>query len=119
MVVRRAARSLAVQEEGGFFVALDPAVTPELKLEGYARELISRVQRMRKESGFAVSDRIAVRIAGDDVVRQVVEAHGAWLSEEVLATELVFANEAERSGPDAHAVDLDGTTAYVAITRIE
>jgi isoleucyl-tRNA synthetase len=119
MVVRRATGSLAVQEEGGFFVALDPAVTPELKLEGYARELISRVQRMRKESGFAVSDRIAVRIAGDDVVRQVVEAHGAWLSEEVLATELVFANEAERSGPDAHAVDLDGTTAYVAITRIE
>jgi hypothetical protein len=74
---------------------------------------------MRKEFGFAVSDRINVRVAGDDVVRQVVEAHGGWISEEVLATELVFVSEAERSGPDVHAFDLDGTTALVAITRIE
>jgi len=118
-VVRRAAGSLAVQEEAGFFVALDPAVTPELKLEGYARELISRVQRMRKESGLAVSDRIAVRVAGDDVVRQVIDVHGAWFSEEVLATELVFAGEAERNQLDVHAIDLDGITAFVAITRIE
>jgi isoleucyl-tRNA synthetase len=118
-VIRRAAGSFVVQEEAGFFVALDPAVTPELELEGYARELISRVQRMRKESGFAVSDRIGVRVAGDDVVRQVVDAHGAWISEEVLATELVFGGEGERSWPDVHAIDLDGTTAFVAITRIE
>ncbi len=117
-IIRRAAGSFTVQEEAGFFVALDPAVTPELRLEGCARELISRVQRMRKESGLAVSDRIAVRIAGDDVVRQVIEAHGAWFSEEVLATELVF-EEVKGSTPDAHAIDLDGITALVAITRIE
>jgi isoleucyl-tRNA synthetase len=117
-VVRRAAGSFAVQEEAGFFVALDPAVTSELKLEGYARELISRVQRMRKESGLAVSDRIAVRVAGNEVVGQVLDAHGTWLSEEVLATELVFAGDAEGSG-QGHAIDLDGITARVAITRIE
>ena len=64
-IVRRASGSLVVQEDGGFFAAIDPTVTPELKLEGYAREVISRVQRMRKESGFAVSDRIRVRsVAG-------------------------------------------------------
>ena len=74
---------------------------------------------MRKESGFAVSDRINVRVAGDDVVRQVVAAHGEWISEEVLATELVFVSEARVEGPDVHAIDLDGTTALVAITRIE
>jgi isoleucyl-tRNA synthetase len=119
VIVSRATGSFAVQEEGGFFVALDPTVTPELKIEGYARELISRVQRMRKESGFAVSDRIAVQVAGNDVVRQVIETHGAWFSEEVLATELVFAGEAERNLPDVHAIDLDGITALVAITRIE
>ena len=118
-VVRRAAGGLVVQEEAGFFVALDPEVTAELEIEGYARELISRVQRMRKESAFAVSDRISVRVAGDDVVRQVIDAHGAWISEEVLATELVFGNEAGPEGPDVHAIDLDGTTAFVAITRIE
>jgi isoleucyl-tRNA synthetase len=118
-IVRRSAGSLAVQEEGGYFVALDPAVTPELKLEGHARELISRVQRMRKESGFAVSDRIAVRIAGATEVRDVIDAHGAWIAEEVLATELVFASDGDLEGRDVQAIDLDGITASVAITRIE
>jgi isoleucyl-tRNA synthetase len=118
-VVRRAAGSLVVQEEAGFFVALDPEVTTELRIEGYARELISRVQRMRKESGLAVSDRIKVRVAGKGVVRQVVESHGVWISEEVLATELVLVSGAGPEGPDVHAIDLDGTTALVAITRIE
>ncbi|MDB4875877.1 MAG: Isoleucyl-tRNA synthetase [Gemmatimonadetes bacterium] len=117
-IVRRASGSLAVQEDAGFFVALDPALTPELKQEGHARELISRVQRMRKESGFAVSDRIVLSVAGPDEVHVVVEAHGAWIAEEVLAAELVFAGEATQ-GKDMHAIDLDGITAFVAITRIE
>jgi isoleucyl-tRNA synthetase len=118
-VVRRAAGSLAVQEEGGFFVALDPTVTPELKLEGHARELISRVQRMRKESGFAVSDRIRVRVAGAVQVREVIDAHRAWIADEVLATELGFASGEELEGQDVQSIDLDGITASVAITRIE
>jgi isoleucyl-tRNA synthetase len=120
-IVRRAAGSLAVQEEGGFFVALDPAVSPELKLEGYARELISRVQRMRKESGFAVSDRISVRIAGSAEVRDVINVHGAWIAEEVLAADLRFGGEGGGNGEarDVQSIDLDGITAGVAITRIE
>jgi len=118
-VIRRAAGSLVVQEEAGFFVALDPEVTTELEIEGYARELISRVQRMRKESEFAVSDRIRVRVAGDGVVRQIVDTYGVWISEEVLATELVFESGAGPERPDVQAIDLDGTTAFVAITRIE
>jgi isoleucyl-tRNA synthetase len=118
-IVRRAAGSLAVQEEGGFFVALDPAVTPALKLEGHARELISRVQRMRKDSGFAVSDRIRVRVAGAGQLQEVIDAHGAWIAEEVLATELVLASDGELEGHDVQSIDLDGITASVAITRIE
>ncbi|HEY9228224.1 MAG TPA: class I tRNA ligase family protein, partial [Gemmatimonadaceae bacterium] len=119
-IVRRASGSLVVQEDGGFFAAIDPEVTPELKLEGYARELISRVQRMRKESGFAVSDRISLKMSGGSEVKAVIDTHGAWIADEVLATELVFLEhgEAERTR-DIHALDLDGITAYVAITRIE
>ena len=108
-----------VEEDGGFFAAIDPTVTLESKRDGLARELVSRVQRMRKESEFAVSDQIRIRVAGDDVVRQDIKTHGGWISEEVLASELGFASDAERSWPDVHAIDLDGTTALVAITRIE
>jgi isoleucyl-tRNA synthetase len=121
-VVRRASGSLAVQEDNGFFVALDPALTPELVREGHARELISRVQRMRKESGFAVSDRIVLTVVGPGEVESVVQAHGGWIAEEVLAAELVFAGDAEQATGkknDLHAIDLDGITAFVAITRIE
>lgn len=113
-IIRRASGDLAVQEDGGFFAAIDPAVTPALRREGYARELISRVQRMRKESGFAVSDRIVVRVGGDAEAKHVIDAHGAWIAEEVLATELVFVDDVA----GLHAIDLDGITAHVAITRI-
>jgi isoleucyl-tRNA synthetase len=115
-IVRRASGDLAVQEDGGFFAAIDPAITPELRLEGHARELISRVQRMRKESGFEVSDRIVLTVAGPAEVDAVIQAHGTRIGDEVLAAELVFAGE----GPvvsDMHAIDLDGITAFVAITR--
>jgi isoleucyl-tRNA synthetase len=119
-IIRRASGALAVQEDGGFFAALDPEITPELKLEGHAREIVSRVQRMRKESGFAVSDRIVLTVSGAPEVETVVREHGPWIAEEVLAAELVLGGSLEEGRErDMHAIDLDGITAYVAITRIE
>jgi isoleucyl-tRNA synthetase len=119
-IIRRASGALAVQEDAGFFAAIDPAITPELRLEGYARELISRVQRMRKESGFAVSDRIVLTVAGGEEVKEVIDVHGAWIAEEVLATELVFVTDVEGiTATNGTAIDLDGITAHVAITRIQ
>ena len=118
-IIRRASGALAVQEDAGFFAAIDPMVTPELKLEGHARELISRVQRMRKESGLSVSDRIVLTVAGSQEVKAVIDAHGARIADEVLATELVFAGADGSRGLDMNAIDLDGITAYVAINRIQ
>jgi isoleucyl-tRNA synthetase len=119
-IIRRASGDLVVQEDAGFFAAIDATVTPELELEGYARELVSRVQRMRKEAGFAVSDRIALTLGGGSDVHAVVRAHRAWIADEVLATELVLVDRAESGATqgDLQPVDLDGMTALVAITRI-
>jgi len=116
-VVRRASGALVVQEDGGFFAAVDPSVTPELKREGQAREVVSRVQRMRKEAGLAVSDRITLTVGGGTEVRAVIEAHGDWIAAEVLAAELVVVDEPAADNHGMLAVDLDGTTAYLAITR--
>ncbi len=120
-IIRRASGSLAVQEDGGFFAAVDPTVTPELKLEGHARELISRVQRMRKESGLSVSDRIVLTVAGSQEVKAVIDARGDRIADEVLATELVFmsTDAGALTGQDMNAIDLDGITAYAAINRIQ
>jgi isoleucyl-tRNA synthetase len=118
-IIRRASGALVVEEDGGFFAAIDPTVTLELKREGHAREVISRVQRMRKEAGLAVSDRIALTVAGTDDVRAVIEAHGDWIAAEVLATELVTNGELTGRYDATQELDLDGAVARVAFTRIQ
>jgi len=120
-IVRRASGTLAVQEDAGFFAAVDPTITPDLMLEGQARELISRVQRMRKEAGFAVSDRILLQVEGGEggraEARTLVETHGEWIAAEVLATELVVVEQLSGAAAASAEVALDGLTARVAITR--
>jgi isoleucyl-tRNA synthetase len=118
-IVRRASGALVVEEDGGFFAAIDPTVTLELKREGLARELISRVQRMRKEAGLAVSDRIALTVAGIDEVRAVISVHGDWIAAEVLAAELVIKGELTDRYDAMQELDLDGAVARVAFTRIQ
>ncbi len=117
-IIPRASGDLVVQEEGGFFAAVDPSLTEELKAEGFARELVSRVQRMRKDAGLAVSDRIVLTVAGDPVVRDVLERHGQWIGAEVLAAELVVLNELSGNYDATQTVDLDGVTARVALTKV-
>jgi len=118
-IIRRASGELVVEEDGGFFAAIDPTVTLELKREGLARELISRVQRMRKEAGLAVSDRIVLTVVGGDEVRAVLDAHGEWIASEVLATELVTNGELTGRYDATQELDLDGSIARVAFTRIQ
>ncbi|HEY0969608.1 MAG TPA: isoleucine--tRNA ligase [Gemmatimonadales bacterium] len=117
-IQRRATGDLVVQEAGGSFAALDPAITPELRGEGLARELVSRVQRMRKETGLAVSDRIRLWVDGDAIVREAAEAHRDWIAEEVLARALVVgAMPVDESNHAARDVELDGLHLRVALTR--
>ena len=119
-IVRRASGALVVQEQHGYFAAIDPAIAPELRAEGVAREVISRVQRMRKEAGLAVSDRIRLWLSGDALVREASEAHRAWIAEEVLATSLVIGEPRQEDNTLARqVVDLDGIRADLALTRDE
>ncbi len=118
-IVRRASGELVVQEAGGFFAAIDPEITPALRLEGLARELISRVQRMRKEAGLEVSDRIRLQVAGDQPILDAVAAHRAWIADEVLATELQVGDETHENMQARQQLDLDGIHATLALTRDE
>jgi isoleucyl-tRNA synthetase len=114
-IVRKSSGNLVVQEDKGHFAAIDPAITPELRREGLARELISRVQRMRKEAGFAISDRITLVVAGQGGILEAVKTHRDWIAGEVLATDLIL--EAKLEQPDMTEVDFDGITARLSITR--
>jgi isoleucyl-tRNA synthetase len=115
-VHRRASGSLVVEEDGARFAALDVTVTPALHREGIAREIVSRVQRLRKESGLAVSDRIRLFVGGAADVRAVAEEYRPWIAGEVLAREIVI-SEALPRAEHAASLDLDGTTAHIALTR--
>ena len=117
-VVRRASGTLVVKEEGGFFAAIDPTVTPELRREGLARELVSRIQRMRKEAGFAVSDRIVVHVAGDAETEGTVAAFREYISGEVLARELIVGGTLPNNANVTQSLELDELHARVALTRV-
>jgi isoleucyl-tRNA synthetase len=116
-ILRRASGDLVVQEERGFFAAIDPALTPALRQEGVARELISRVQRMRKEAGLAVSDRIRLSITGDAEVLAAAAAHQDWIADEVLARAILIGDALQGNTLARQTVDLDGIRADLALTR--
>ena len=70
-------------------VVLDTNLTPELIEEGFVREIISKVQTMRKEAGFEVLDRIKVYHEGNDVIEGVFERNGSSIAGDVLAQEII------------------------------
>ena len=120
-ILRRASGDLVVEEAHGFFAAIDPTMTPALKREGLAREVISRVQRMRKDAGLAVSDRIRLSIDGDPEVVDAAREHLEWIADEVLATRV---DVGEQGAATEYmlarlAVDLDGIHADLALTKDE
>jgi len=116
VIVRRASGNLVVKEEAGYFAAIDPAVSAELRAEGLAREIVSRIQRMRKEAGLAVSDRISLWVTGTSEIEQAVRMHADWISEEVLARELVVGEKIKKHHA-MQSVDIDGQQVSIAFER--
>jgi isoleucyl-tRNA synthetase len=116
-VVRGASGELVVKEEGGYFAALDPVVTRDLRLEGIARELVSRVQRLRKELGFAVSDRVTLSVGGPAEIQESVKSFQKWIADEVLAVRVTVGGQIEALHA-THAFDLDGQSVEVALERV-
>jgi isoleucyl-tRNA synthetase len=87
-----------------------------LRAEGIARELVSRTQRLRKESGLEVSDRIILRIAGPALVTGAAETHRQWIAGEVLARTIEI-GDAMADPSHAVAVEFDGATAQLALSK--
>ena len=71
-------------------VVLDTNLTPELVEEGFVREIISKIQTMRKEAGFEVMDHIRVYVAQNDKIKALVDSNNAEIKDEVLANEICF-----------------------------
>jgi isoleucyl-tRNA synthetase len=102
-------------QESGYFVAVPTAITQELADEGLARELVHRLQTMRRNAGFDIADRIVTYYQGGNDVRRVMGSFGDYLRQETLSRELV---EGEPP-PDAHQEEhtVDGQQIRLAVQR--
>ncbi len=101
----RSPAGYAAQEERGYLAALRTEVTPELRLEGLARDVVRLVQNARKEAGLEVSDRIALELRAAGELHEALRLHGEAVAAEVLATEFTLEgslSDEEAPGPDVH-----------------
>lgn len=105
-----------VSTEGKLTVALDITLTNELRAEGAARELINRIQNIRKESGFEVTDKIRVEIEAKPAVEQALAGFSDYIAAQTLAVEVKAATAP--AGAVVVDSDLDDEPLKIAVTRI-
>ena len=103
-----------VANDGNLTVALDVTVTPELRLEGIARDIINRVQNIRKARNYDITDRIEVVFAPNAEIDSVVSGFGDYIARQVLADRVAI--ECVDNLPDVEVLDIDGLEARVAIS---
>ena len=104
-----------VASEGKLTVALDITVTDELRREGVARELINRIQNLRKDSGLEVTDKIAVEVEALDELSDSLAIFGDYVAQQVLAVEIKAV--AEPAGEFVATTDLDEKPLRIALSR--
>ncbi len=96
---------MLVASDGPITAALDITLTPELKEEGIARELINRIQNLRKESGLEVTDKISLHIARHSEINSAVEKHIEYIGAQTLAAEVMLVDSCNTNR--ARAVELE------------
>jgi isoleucyl-tRNA synthetase len=115
-VEREVASDWLVQSTGGFVVAVDPHLTPELVQDGLAREVVNRVQRLRKEAGYEYTTRIVVAIDGAADVLDAVRRRTDFIEHETLARQLRIAGGLDRADA-GETVEIDGRHVTIAVAR--
>ncbi len=108
-VERKVREGLVAATVQGITVALDTALNEDLLLEGLARELVNKLNSMRRDSGFAVTDRIAIEMQTSDRVKQALKLHHDYVMHEVLGTQVIF------ECPEGTEWDLNGEPCKIAI----
>ena len=103
-----------VANEGRLTVALEVTITEALRREGIARELVNRIQNIRKNSGFEITDKIKVVLSKNSLTDDAVNEYNTYICNQVLATSLTLADEVT----DAVELELDDCTLHVNVTKL-
>ena len=107
---------VASAEDGGYTVAVTTAVDAALAQEGTAREVVHRVQSLRREAGFELADRITLWLKTDGAVRTAVEAHAEYVRGETLAVALEF--EAPPGDAESSEESIAGERVVIGVRRV-
>jgi isoleucyl-tRNA synthetase len=103
-------------DDAGYAVGVDTVITPELAQEGLARELVHRIQNMRKAAGLEIADRIIVYYQGWEGLREVLARHGDYVRQETLSVEVV--EGPPPAGAYQEEQKLDGHQVVLAVRRV-
>ncbi len=103
-----------IAQEGSLTVALDIELTPELKAEGLSRLVIKRIQNIRKESGFEITDRIDVVFEPYAELENVIKTYGEHIASQVLANSLTIGD-----ATDGKEQELGDFTARIHVRKVE
>ena len=101
-----------VEIDGNVFVILDTEITEDLKDEGYAREFISKIQNLRKDSGFEVTDRINISYDADEELAKSLEKFAEEIKKETLADKL------EKTSLDIDSIELNDKEVKISLERL-
>ncbi|MCH8870305.1 MAG: isoleucine--tRNA ligase [Chloroflexi bacterium] len=115
MVEQYPLEGYSAASEAGYAVAVSTEITEELRLEGQARELVHRIQNMRRSADFDISDYIVTYYQGDAELDRIIEAHGEYIRQETLSRQLVKSAPADGAYTEDH--DMDGLAVTVGVKR--
>ena len=113
-ILREDVQGWLVESDGALTVALDTELNDDLRAEGTAREFVNRIQNMRKEAGFALTDRIHIYYRAGDALKKMLVAKSAYIGSETLATRF---SDAYQKGEFASTLDINGHQVDVGISR--
>jgi len=102
-----------VANKGSLTVALDVTVTPELEAEGHAREFVNRIQKIRKDSGFELTDRVEVRVSAANGLKDSLTRFKDYICAEILADKLEFVPEIQ----DGTEIDINDVLLNVIVSK--
>ncbi len=115
LIQSQAREGFGVAGEGGLVVALDTKITPELELEGLAREIVRRVQELRKQADYALTDRVDVEYRAEGKLRDALDVYSGTIADEVLADHVLPV--AAPTGDLTLDDEVDGFAVTLAVRR--
>jgi isoleucyl-tRNA synthetase len=113
LVTMQGLEGFAFAGEGEMGVVLDTHITEELQEEGHVREILSKIQNMRKESGFEVADKIKIYVTGNEMLEGVINKFQEQIMKDTLAVEVVYGAETQYT-----EVKINGENLNLAVEKM-